>query len=168
MNHKPPPDAHQPPGRTESGILSVVASVSTLLVVMALLLAPIACVAHSTKPDLSAVTCPVLVGPVLRIGGTPGKCPVGDVGQAVTGGSTFAEVITSQGSGQTQRTQTKSGRSDNVSSVFNKSVEGFDRPMLHVRTMKIDAMLHISLAGVLKANVQLTADPWDLAQEPWP
>jgi len=123
-----------------------------------------ACVAASVEPRLVSVHFPVLIGPIVRIGGQPGDTPPGEAGALVKSLASFTSIMTSEtrGTGPTQTTETKTKNTkvDNCAKRLRASVKGWDSPLVMVKRVWVEAQLHISVLASTHVEVKLDFVPW--------
>jgi hypothetical protein len=136
----------------------------SLFVAAALLPLLSACVAASVEPRLASVDFPVLVGPIIRIGGQPGDTPPGEAGAVVKSLASFTSIMTSETHGtgalQTTETKTKNTKVDNCAKLLRASVKGWGAPLVIVSRVWVEAQLHISVLASTHVEVKLDFVPW--------
>ena len=123
-----------------------------------------ACVAATVEPKLASVDFPVLIGPIVRIGGQPGDTPAGEAGAMVKSKAGFTSIMTSQthgtGATQTTETKTKTTRVDNCARLLRSTVQNWEDPVVMVSRLWVEAQMHISVLASTHVEVNLDFVPW--------
>ncbi|MFC1707522.1 hypothetical protein ACFL59_12035 [Planctomycetota bacterium] len=112
---------------------------------------------HTVGTDLTDVAVPVLVGPVHRIGGSPGEKPPGAKVATVRGRAYYTHVRrTEPGARVTERR-----RNDQVHFLVHQATDWKRDRMAVVNGVAVANRNHVSVGGFLALFVEVSAEIWD-------